>query len=491
VKALIEKVPDIITAAAASNLGIVALLVIAFAVLAYLFFRRARDVWKFASLILLSLGAFAFGVAAFREARPVVGPHHGEDEAPRTLPSNAGDAALERALHRWNSEAERARAASTIVPNSPIPTELSAARSEFEMAWREAPLSTRKQLDPLEVSKGLSYLNRLYRLQEADSSTQTNANLWADEGIGFFGEIQDRKLLTDALLDKAAIYLDLAQLGNNDKNQFEQMAKAGDAVMVRAFQIAVDEQKPEVLRLTSRFYYSLARPQTFRLSDAWDNNYLILAYQKAKEAYERAPADIKNANQLARTVIKVSKNPPQDRDPQWTEHLRTAKDRLKQTWDASKERLTGLDQRLSPLNVLGVVTLETVAREWRDGSQRDRHTKGLSYLAEIDTDALTPLREAAALIQNSELRKAYGFDLYYDIARALAVRTAILQTTSPQAAASTFEEVRRNLSIAKEAAKTSQLEAALKDLDRETTFVLLSAKERRSLSRLISVAQAK
>ena len=63
---LIDRLPDIINAAAQSQLGILALLSIALSVLAYFFFAKAAvkvRVWIF---VLLFLGVFGFGVAMFR-----------------------------------------------------------------------------------------------------------------------------------------------------------------------------------------------------------------------------------------------------------------------------------------------------------------------------------------------------------------------------------------------------------------------------------------
>ncbi len=117
----------------------------------------------------------------------------------------------------------------------------------------------------------------------------------------------------------------------------------------------------------------------------------------------------------------------------------------------------------------------------------ERRSKAQSYIAELDADGLSPLREAAALLQNSELRKSYGFDLYYDISRAQAVKTAILQTISIPRATKEFSELKTNLRTARENAKTSQLEAATKDVGREITFTLLGTSERKALLDLLSV----
>ena len=63
---LIERLPDIINAAAQSNLGILALLSVALSVLAYFFFANASEKIKVSIFVLLFLGVLGFGVAMFR-----------------------------------------------------------------------------------------------------------------------------------------------------------------------------------------------------------------------------------------------------------------------------------------------------------------------------------------------------------------------------------------------------------------------------------------
>jgi hypothetical protein len=65
---LIERLPDIITAAAQSHLGILALLSVALAVLAYIFFAKASEKVRVGIFVLLFLGVIGFGVAMFRES---------------------------------------------------------------------------------------------------------------------------------------------------------------------------------------------------------------------------------------------------------------------------------------------------------------------------------------------------------------------------------------------------------------------------------------
>lgn len=474
---MISKIPEIIHEAASSPLGIVALMVIALSFIAYRFFRGASERWKFGTLLMLFIGCVLFVGTVVRKAN---------DSAQQESPSSAtAKSGLEANINRWIEEAEKAKKARTISPGRPMPGGLLESRGAFESAWRAASFDERKRQVPGSVYKGLSYASGVYRIQERDSPTQPNANFWADEAIRYFEEIQDPTRLTEALLDKAAIYLDLAQLGHDDKSQFEDMARAGDAVMTRAFQTANADQKRQVLRLTSRFYYNLARPRSFRLSDEWDNNYLLLSYDKAKAAYQLDPNDSKSAGQLARAATKASKNAPQNRDPQWTKKLREAQQIVKAAWASSQAERTTVDLRLSPLNVLGVTTIEAIAREWGDLRPALRGKQANRYLDEIEQDGLGPLREALALLANSELRKSYDFDLHYDLARGYSVQTALVRAIQPSRAKATFGDVAANLAQAREGATVPQLDAALKDVDREITFRLLTEGERERLAAIL------
>ena len=62
---LIKSLPEIITAAAQSYLGILALLSIALSVLAYSFFAKASEKVKVGIFVLLFLGVIGFGAAMF------------------------------------------------------------------------------------------------------------------------------------------------------------------------------------------------------------------------------------------------------------------------------------------------------------------------------------------------------------------------------------------------------------------------------------------
>ncbi len=63
---IFEHLPEIITAAAQSYLGTFALLSVALAVLAYVFFSKAREKVKIGIFVLLFVGVLGFGTAMFR-----------------------------------------------------------------------------------------------------------------------------------------------------------------------------------------------------------------------------------------------------------------------------------------------------------------------------------------------------------------------------------------------------------------------------------------
>jgi hypothetical protein len=67
---LFKTLPDIIKAAAQSQLGILALLVVALSILAYVFFAKATVNVRVGIFVLLFAGVIGFGVAMFRASDP-------------------------------------------------------------------------------------------------------------------------------------------------------------------------------------------------------------------------------------------------------------------------------------------------------------------------------------------------------------------------------------------------------------------------------------
>jgi hypothetical protein len=71
---LIESLPGIITAAAQSHLGILALLSVALSILAFFFFAKASEKVKVGIFVMLFMGVIAFGVAMFRVSQDAPTP---------------------------------------------------------------------------------------------------------------------------------------------------------------------------------------------------------------------------------------------------------------------------------------------------------------------------------------------------------------------------------------------------------------------------------
>ena len=83
---LIEHLPQIITAAAQSYLGILALLSVALAVLAYFFFASASEKVKVGIFVLLFLGVAGFVAAMFQAAPTATAAAQGTSPAPAPDP---------------------------------------------------------------------------------------------------------------------------------------------------------------------------------------------------------------------------------------------------------------------------------------------------------------------------------------------------------------------------------------------------------------------
>ena len=90
---LAESLPQIITAAAQSHLGILALLSVALSTLAFFFFAKASEKVKVGIFVMLFLGVIAFGVAMFRVSQHEPAPARAalSDEARTLLQAAAAD----------------------------------------------------------------------------------------------------------------------------------------------------------------------------------------------------------------------------------------------------------------------------------------------------------------------------------------------------------------------------------------------------------------
>ena len=86
---LFKSLPDIIKAAAQSQLGILALLAVAISLLAYAFFAKASEKSRLGVFALLFLGVVGFAVAMFRAAPDPAAPPAADAPRPPTLSAQA------------------------------------------------------------------------------------------------------------------------------------------------------------------------------------------------------------------------------------------------------------------------------------------------------------------------------------------------------------------------------------------------------------------
>jgi hypothetical protein len=242
--------------------------------------------------------------------------------------------------------------------------------------------------------------------------------------------------------------------------------------MARAYTVCSADQKPEALRIWSRFYYNLARPQSGDLSETWDNNYLFLSYEKMQKAFELSP-DLNNTTQWARVVQRTGTNPPQDKDTDWTRKLRLAQKDLYREWQAQKDKVLAPADRIPPLDILAVITMDAVKREWMESSSNVRPEAAGRLLEELDEVAVPAAREAIGLLQTTPLAKEYNFDLNYDLGRIHATRYMILKAVIPEKAPDAVQAIITNMTAAWKGAKTNQAQAALHALDSDSVLTSL------------------
>ncbi|MBO6559482.1 MAG: hypothetical protein JJ959_03050 [Nisaea sp.] len=367
---------------------------------------------------------------------------------------------LETVSSDWVAAAKEARSSGAISPRRPLPVGLSQSRSNFETAWENARTTEKTALPPQLVSEALSLTLRLYRIQEIESETKPTAFKWADIAIAYFEQINHREFLVEALLDKAALYLELSQIEHTDPDSWRAIAQAGDKVIARAFSLAEAKQKPDTLRLWSRFFYNIARPKSGNLTKDWDNTYLLASLEKMEEAYSLDPERMSNATQLARTMQKAAANPPQATDPLWTKKLRATQEKLLRTWENNEAALTSPTQRIPPLNIIAVLTLNVVTREWLETPSGQSEERGTGLIREMNDVAIRAQREAITLLPSTEWEEDYDFDMYYDLARMQGVACRITSDAGLQRPEAFCNEAFKNFAIAKKRATSIQLNAS-------------------------------
>jgi hypothetical protein len=369
-----------------------------------------------------------------------------------------------------------------------MPDELAAARAAFESSWRNSGLRDRKEIPQMQLQRSLANLVRSYRLQETGNPDPKLALFWADEMISYYEQVASKRELAEAMLEKAAIYLQVAQLNHTDRNRFNQISLEGEKLLQHCMGIAEDDQRVEVLRFWSRFYYNLARPASGRLSDAWDDRYLQLADQRIDAALEREPESLKNLNEKARVTQRRARATLAAPSADWATQLWAAQKRFASVWSNADGSVTRPEDRLSPLNVLAMITLDAVSYSILVSDDRGKSTLAAGWLKEIDEVGLRAQLNAWAIIRNTELARSYGFDTVYDLARLYALRaiiTGILNTGRQN------EDIDKTIEYLRDArgfATVPQLDSAKQSLSGDPVFAGLPEFARTKLERVLNGA---
>ena len=134
--------------------------------------------------------------------------------------------------------------------------------------------------------------------------------------------------------------------------------------------------------------------------------------------------------------------------------------KLLETWKKNDEKLKTPSKRIPPLNIIGVITLNVVHREWESILSHNEINKAKSLVTEITKIAMKAQREALTLLPNTEWEEEYDFDMYYDLARMQCVKCRIMKEAKMNHANSECLEALKNMEIAKRKASSIQLNAA-------------------------------
>ena len=392
-------------------------------------------------------------------------------------------------LTNWIQVAKAAQVAKSVSRGRPLPNAVLEARASFEKWWVEVPLSARKTLNHSNIFDALSLNARIYRVQEIEDTKKAASRKWVDEAIGFFEEVADSRYVAESYLEKAAVFIDMSDLRHTKPEAFSNLAEQGESTMKRAYELAANDQKSEVYRLWSRFYYNLARPRDGNLSENWDNNFLLISEARMREGFLLSSNELKNVTQLARVTQKAAANPPQDTSKEWTQRLWDVQRTLKATWANEKTIVTDARNRMAPLNILGVITMDAVLRSWLESTDQARGQLSRAWLAELDTTAFPAQRELLSLVIGTELEDAYDFDIYYDLARMHSVRLLVAESGNKSDPGSDFKAVEQNLASARKGATTTQLQAALDSIGKYPCFTNLSEARRESLLKILTLVQ--
>ncbi len=341
------------------------------------------------------------------------------------LAQASSDSSLRSVISDWLTTSDRIKGTGALIVGRPLPIELTAARTAFEQSWLNTGLRERREVPQADLRRALAAVVRSYRFQETGNPDPKLAMFWADQMIAYYDQVANKHDLAEAMLEKAANFLQISQLNHTDRNRFDQISRDGDKLLQDCMTVADDDQRVEVLRYWSRFYYNLARPVSGRLSDRWDDRFLQLADQRIDQALVLQPDALKNLNQKARVTQRRAKATLSAPSAYWSGQLWSVQQRFAAAWSKLESSINRAEDRLSPLNVLAMVTLDAVAYSIVVSDSAGKSRLAPDWLRAIDGVALPAQLNAWGLVRNTELSRSYGFDTVYDLARLYALRGVV------------------------------------------------------------------
>ena len=397
---------------------------------------------------------------------------------------------LQKSIQNWVDIAKEARKSGIISPARPFPPNVSTSRSIFEKSWEEASKIEKDVIDPRLAYEALSLTAKTYRIQENQNDLKPSAQKWVDKSIEYFESINNKKYLVESLLDKAAVFLEISQIEHTEPDAWREIAAKGDSILARAYSLSDSDQRSDTLRIWSRFFYNLSRPRSGNLTKDWDNSYILTAVEKMEQAYSLDSSNMKNATQLARTTQKAAANPPQNTDASWTEKLESTHGKLLKTWEENNADLKTATQRIPPLNIIAVLTLDLTHRKWEAILSKNVSDivlmNGAKELVEqLDNTGINSQQESITLLPNTEWHEDYDFDMYYDLARLQSVKCRIMQYVSLPNYESQCAEVTKTLNKSKLKATAIQLISARQAMQTDPTLSSMPEPYKTQMNKLL------
>jgi len=397
-------------------------------------------------------------------------------------------------MRAWITDSDAALNAGTIQPGNPLPVQLSTQLTAFQNGWNNASASEKEALKADDLSRALKNAVEVSRLKEENDAVMPDSMTWATQAVQYFSQNGPVEYRAAALQEEAALDFQLAQAHHRNLDQFRRYSEDANNLMSEALAICGlcdKDRQSAILRLWSRSLYDLARPGDANHDDIWDLTYLDASYQKIREAIKVAPhKNLKNCIQLAQVVQKIGAQPARAPDDTWTQTMRDALVSLRGQWLESAGTKTDPDSRIPPLNVIAVLTLDTVDREVPTDREAIGSTKSaLQNLdRELESEAIERQSEVLTLLPHSMWHDSFQFDVQYDLMRMYAMHATLLSALKGDgdpAVTAVMRQAQDALRGALSVASQQQSREVISDLDRRSGLRRLTQAQKASLRGLL------